>query len=205
MQNTTLPSGAIAGPIQHQEPISQWNGIAIIGEAPGRTEIINKEPFSGPAGQLLDNILKAVGIIRQNTLITNAFLHQPAWSSSEEGKRRNNDIMNFFTHDPSIANKKLPTYRGSYVKEDICEDIRTTWRLIKKYKPKLIVCMGNTALWAITHLDGINQNRGKLLKTNASDCPVFATFHPAYVLHRRDNSLIRYIEQDIKSALAAIT
>ena len=35
-----LPHGAQAGPISHREP-ANWNEIAIVGEAPGRQEILN--------------------------------------------------------------------------------------------------------------------------------------------------------------------
>lgn len=36
----------------------------IVGEAPGENEDLQGEPFVGPAGQLLDNMLKAVGLDR---------------------------------------------------------------------------------------------------------------------------------------------
>jgi len=38
----------------------------IVGEAPGEMEDLQGEPFVGPAGQLLDNMLKAIGLDRRH-------------------------------------------------------------------------------------------------------------------------------------------
>jgi DNA polymerase len=44
----------------------------IVGEAPGESEDLQGEPFVGPAGQLLDNMLKALGLDRhRNVYIAN--------------------------------------------------------------------------------------------------------------------------------------
>lgn len=201
-QKPRLPPGAMAGPIPCQEPEEPWNRVAIVGEAPGRTEIINGTPFSGPAGHLLDKVLLKAGVDRANTLVTNTFQHQPGWSVTEDGRRKNNDIMNFFTHDPTRANPKLPPYKGAHVLEELADDIRNTWRLLKHRQPALIICMGSTALWCLTHLEGITQHRGTPLSTKACDATVFATFHTAYVLHKKDPSLADIIETDIRLALA---
>ncbi|WP_262267004.1 MULTISPECIES: uracil-DNA glycosylase family protein [Microvirga] len=196
-----LPPGTQAGPISPQLPTSSWNGLAIIGEAPGRQEIINGVPFTGPAGDLLNKVLERVGINRDETLITNCFAHQPAWSANQDGKRRNNDILNFFTLDQTIANPNLPSYRGRYLLEDLAADLRATWRLLREMKPKAILAMGSTALWGIAHLEGLTENRGQTLSTRACDAPLIPTFHPAFVLHRKDDALIDRIEEDMRKVL----
>ncbi|WP_262030533.1 uracil-DNA glycosylase family protein [Microvirga sp. Mcv34] len=196
-----LPPGTLAGPIGPQLPISAWNGLAIIGEAPGRQEIINGIPFTGPAGELLNKLLDRVGIKREETLITNCFAHQPAWSANQDGKRRNNDILNFFTLDQTIANPNLPAYRGRYLLEDLASDLRATWRLLRDMKPKAILAMGSTALWGMTHLEGLTENRGQTLTTRACDAPLIPTFHPAFVLHRKDDKLADRIEEDMRKVL----
>ena len=196
-----LPFGTQAGPIGPQIPGSSWNGLAIIGEAPGRQEIINGAPFTGPAGELLNKILERVGIRRDETLITNCFAHQPAWSASQDGKRRNNDILNFFTLDQTIANQSLPTYRGRYLIEDLASDLRATWRLLRDMKPRAILAMGSTALWGIAHLEGLTENRGQTLTTRACNAPLIPTYHPAFVLHRKDDTLADRIEEDMRKVL----
>ncbi len=54
---------------------AQW---LIVGEAPGENEDLQGEPFVGQAGQLLDNMLKALGLNRrQDVYITNALKCRP--------------------------------------------------------------------------------------------------------------------------------
>jgi DNA polymerase len=50
----------------------------IVGEAPGEKEDLQGEPFVGPAGQLLDNMLKALGLDRlTNVYIANVLKCRP--------------------------------------------------------------------------------------------------------------------------------
>jgi len=50
----------------------------VIGEAPGEQEDLKGEPFVGPAGQLLDNMLRAVGLDRRsNVYIANVLKCRP--------------------------------------------------------------------------------------------------------------------------------
>jgi DNA polymerase len=49
----------------------------IIGEAPGAEEDRRGEPFVGPAGQLLDEMLRAVGITRDRVFIANILKCRP--------------------------------------------------------------------------------------------------------------------------------
>jgi uracil-DNA glycosylase family 4 len=51
--------------------------IVIIGEAPGDEENRTGEPFSGPAGQLLDGFLRRVGIDRADVYILNMVKCRP--------------------------------------------------------------------------------------------------------------------------------
>ncbi len=51
--------------------------IMIIGEAPGRDEDRMGLPFVGVAGQLLDRMLKSIGMDRQNVYITNILPWRP--------------------------------------------------------------------------------------------------------------------------------
>jgi len=49
----------------------------IIGEAPGREEDISGRPFVGPAGQLLDKMLAAIGLAEGDVHITNTVYWRP--------------------------------------------------------------------------------------------------------------------------------
>lgn len=51
--------------------------LMIIGEAPGRDEDLEGKPFVGRAGQLLDKMLKAIGIAEGDVHITNVVYWRP--------------------------------------------------------------------------------------------------------------------------------
>jgi len=51
--------------------------LMFIGEAPGREEDLKGEPFVGAAGQLLDRILKAMGLRRDEVYIANLLKCRP--------------------------------------------------------------------------------------------------------------------------------
>ncbi len=51
--------------------------IMIIGEAPGELEDIQGKPFVGQSGQLLDNMLRSVGLSRSDVYITNIVFWRP--------------------------------------------------------------------------------------------------------------------------------
>lgn len=49
----------------------------IIGEAPGREEDLRGEPFVGRAGQLLNEMLRAIGLSREQVFIANVLKSRP--------------------------------------------------------------------------------------------------------------------------------
>lgn len=51
--------------------------LMIIGEAPGRDEDLEGKPFVGRAGQLLDKMLKAIGVSEDDVHITNVVYWRP--------------------------------------------------------------------------------------------------------------------------------
>ncbi|MEA4964518.1 MAG: uracil-DNA glycosylase [Oscillospiraceae bacterium] len=51
--------------------------ILFVGEGPGRQEDLQGEPFVGPAGQLLDEMLSIIDLSRQNCYITNVVKCRP--------------------------------------------------------------------------------------------------------------------------------
>jgi len=51
--------------------------IVFVGEAPGRNEAEQGKPFCGRAGKILDDLLKSVGIPREDVYITNILKDRP--------------------------------------------------------------------------------------------------------------------------------
>ncbi|HUG55886.1 MAG TPA: uracil-DNA glycosylase [Candidatus Limnocylindrales bacterium] len=53
------------------------SGILFLGEAPGYHEDVQGRPFVGAAGQLLDELLRGIGLDRSKVFITNVVRHRP--------------------------------------------------------------------------------------------------------------------------------
>lgn len=51
--------------------------IMVIGEGPGEQEVLQGKPFVGRSGKLLEEMMNAAGILRQNIYITNAVVWRP--------------------------------------------------------------------------------------------------------------------------------
>ncbi len=56
---------------------SAVSGILMLGEAPGYHEDVQGRPFVGAAGQLLDELLRDIGLDRSSVFITNVVRHRP--------------------------------------------------------------------------------------------------------------------------------
>jgi uracil-DNA glycosylase len=52
-------------------------GVVLVGEAPGAGEDRSGRPFVGPAGKLLDQLLEAAGLQREDVFITNVVKARP--------------------------------------------------------------------------------------------------------------------------------
>ncbi|MDD3474634.1 MAG: uracil-DNA glycosylase [Candidatus Dojkabacteria bacterium] len=63
------------------QPVYELNkpksGIVFIGEAPGREEDKQGTPFVGAAGQLLDEMLKKIGLTRADVYVSNVVKYRP--------------------------------------------------------------------------------------------------------------------------------
>ena len=126
-----------------------------IGEGPGAEEDAQGEPFVGPAGTLLDSMLAAIGLSRdQDVYITNAVKCRPPGNRTPE------------TDELSAC--------APYLK-----------RQIALIQPKLIVLLGRVAVHAVLGEDGsLASLRGKTLayRDRERTIPVLVTYHPAYLL-----------------------
>ena len=83
---------------------------------------------------------------------------------------------------------------------EFAQDIHHLTDTLKKLKPKIIVSLGRTPLWALTGLNGITAVRGQVLANRLGDAPVIATFHPSFVA--RQNSIGPETEATFRADLA---
>lgn len=130
----------------------------VVGEAPGEQEDLQGEPFVGPAGQLLDQMLAAVRRSREAT--------EPAEAVY-------------------IANtlKCRPPRNRNPTAEELQRCAPLLARQIELVRPRLILAMGR---FAIQHLLGTDEAVGRLRGKvhQHAGIPVVVTYHPAYLLRQ---------------------
>ena len=158
--------------------------LMIIGEAPGKHENETGIPFSGPAGELLNDCLTAVGIRRSECYITNVCKYQPPM----------NDLTKLYLINVSLE-----------------EESQRLWNEeITKLRPKCILAVGDTALEHVCGCTGILKYRGSILTAKDGVTKCVPTVHPAALFSRFDNgqqkggleyTYLQLIKADIARAL----
>ena len=138
-------------------PQADW---LIVGEAPDENEDSQGEPFAGQAGQLLDNMLRAVV------------------SNGKPLSRQSNVFI------ANVLKCRPPANRNPSPEElAMCQPYLQ--RQIALLQPKIIVAMGR---FAVQSLLGSTEPLGKLrgrvhhMPGSAITTPVIVTYHPAYLL-----------------------
>jgi uracil-DNA glycosylase len=158
-----------------------YSPLVLIGEGPGENEDATGLPFVGRAGKLLDDILAAVNLTRQDVYITNIVKCRAA---VEEGGRLKNRQPR--TSEIRACN---PYLQGQ----------------IEAIKPKIILCLGGPAAKTVIDKDfKITKDRGKWYDLEGG-IKGMATFHPAYILRQRGEDLQktkRLVWKDIQAVYA---
>jgi DNA polymerase len=142
-------------------PRAHW---MIVGEAPGEQEDLRGEPFVGPAGQLLDNMLRALGLTRAEA----APEDQPPLEPAQQAYIANT----LKCRPPRNRNPEPEEMRR-------CEPYLQ--RQIALVQPRLILAMGRFAVQALLRTDeAIGRLRGRVHRYEG--VPLIVTYHPAYLL-----------------------
>ncbi len=125
----------------------------VIGEAPGAEEDRRGEPFVGRAGQLLDAMLRAIGLSRgSNVYIANILKSRPP------GNR-----------DPRP--------------EEVAACLPYLHRQIELVRPKLLLAVGRIAAQTLLSSDApLARLRGAVHHFGERNTPLVVTYHPAYLL-----------------------
>lgn len=126
--------------------------ILFIGEGPGEDEEKTGRPFTGPAGQLFDQLLTQAGIDRQAVRVTNVVRCRPVDKTAARTDRRGNVHYGNRPPTPEECYICAPTY----LEKEIAET-----------KPNVIVPLGNTALHYIGDEYQIHSNVRTYDKTKA--------------------------------------
>lgn len=130
----------------------------IVGEAPGEQEDRQGEPFVGPAGQLLDAMLKACGRSR---------------TEGDGDGARSVYIANVLKCRPPANRNPAP--------EEVLQCEPFLARQVALVKPRLIIAMGRFAVQSLLKTtEPIGRLRGRV--HHYEGVPVIVTYHPAYLL-----------------------
>lgn len=160
--------------------------IMIVGEAYGDQEERDKEPFVGASGLELNRMLHEVGIMRSECYVTNLVNSRPP----------QNDMGNWIAakkKDITAAHRPL---RDKYVLPIVLAGYSRLLQEIEMVKPNIIVCLGNSSMWALTGAWGIMKWRGSQLQTHPwqgdlliaqPPTKLIPSIHPAAVLRQWEN------------------
>jgi DNA polymerase len=153
--------------------------VLFVGEGPGFEEDRRGEPFVGPAGELLDRILAAIGLSRRTVYIANMVKCHP---------------MKDPAHPEARGNDRQPSPEEiSACRPYLAEQIRIL-------SPRCIVALGAVASRALLNSEApIGRLRGSWGRYQDGDLSVkvLPTYHPAALL--RDPELKKLVWQDMKA------
>jgi len=128
----------------------------VVGEAPGEQEDLKGEPFVGAAGKLLDSMLRALGLSREEAppqrqvYIANTLKCRPP-------RNRNPDPAELAQCEPFLQ------------------------RQIELIQPRIILAMGRFAVQQLLRSqEPIGRLRGRVHRYQG--VPLIVTYHPAYLL-----------------------
>jgi uracil-DNA glycosylase family 4 len=157
--------------------------LMLIGEGPGETEDLMGRPFIGRAGQLLDKMIGAIGLAREDVYICNTVKCRPTLPGTRGPRNR--------APEPEEMANCRP-----FLDEQI--DI---------IRPQVILALGAPAAKSFLGRDfQITKMRGRWYE-GPHGIALMATFHPAYVLRQTGGELEgvkRMVWADLKAVRAKL-
>jgi uracil-DNA glycosylase len=133
----------------------------VVGEAPGEQEDLRGEPFVGKAGQLLDNMLAAIGLSR-----------------AAGPPERQVFIANTLKCRPPGNRNPQPDELAQ------CEPF--LMRQVALLRPRIILAMGRFAVQSLLRSsEPVGRLRGRVHRWQG--VPLIVTYHPAYLLRNPED------------------
>ncbi|MDF2841151.1 MAG: uracil-DNA glycosylase [Clostridia bacterium] len=142
--------------------------IVLIGEAPGKNEVLQGKPFVGQAGKNLDQFIEILGIEKTDLYITNVVKMRPYKINESTGRESNR----------TPTKKEVGIFSSFLMRE------------LEIIKPSLVVTLGNIALKCITQDE--NSSIGKMhgepvmLQFGSEKFNLFPLYHPASIIYKAD-------------------
>ena len=152
--------------------------IMFVGEAPGADEDAQGRPFVGRAGQLLDKIIAACGLRRDEVFIGNILKCRPP----ENRDPRPEEIINclpYLQRQIEAINPDILVALGGHAAKTLLNTVRPIGQLRGQFHD---------------YCGGIGRPPIKLMPT----------FHPAYLLRNYSEQNRRYVWEDMKKVLVEL-
>lgn len=164
--------------------------VMVVAESWGREEELAKQPLVGASGHELNAMLAEAGYNRNDFFVTNVIGARPG----------NNEAWRFFT-TPKDSTR---SFRGLHPTPFVMDEVNRLWSQIASVNPKLVIAIGNYALWALTEHagystakdkttnkssgvrqpNGIMSWRGSQTYVPSGKLPVLPIIHPAAILRQ---------------------
>jgi uracil-DNA glycosylase family 4 len=154
--------------LKEYHPVVLGNGnmnaeIVMIGEAPGRFEIEQGQPFVGQAGKNLDEFLDVLGLRRQDLYVTNAVKFRPTKAGHTTARLSNR----------APTAKEIELFRPMLMDEIAIVD------------PSIIVTLGNVPLFSLMGTKiKIGEVHGTIMEYSGK--VLYPLYHPASIIYRRE-------------------
>ena len=130
-------------------PTAQW---LIVGEAPGAEEDRQGEPFVGRAGQLLNSMLRAIGLAREQVFIANVLKCRPP-GNRDPSPLEAGECLPYLEQQIGLLKPKIMLAVGRIAAQNLLHTDKTLGSL-----------------------------RQQVHRFGASQLPLVVTYHPAYLL-----------------------
>lgn len=150
--------------------------IALVGEAWGQEELVQKAPFVGTSGRELRDMTKEAELSFEQCLVTNVFCRRPRLDS--------NELRHLCGPDrPSEKPFSIPLVHGptGYLREEFHSEVHELWKELADVN--VVVALGNTAIWALLGtIPTVGSMRGTFWRSPYIKAKVLPTYHPAAVV-----------------------
>lgn len=141
--------------------------IVLVGQNPGKTEILESKPFVGDAGKFLDKMIQILGLEKKDFYVTNT-------------------VKCFTPGNRTPSDQEIQSCRKFLIQEllTIQPDL-----IITLGNPAMKTILGYTGITK-------PENHGQLKRSTEFNCDVFPLLHPASTLHNR-NLYLPMMEKDL--------
>ncbi len=161
-------------------------GVMLIGEAPGKDEVIQRKPFVGLAGGKLKLFMDSLGLNREDLFVTNVIKYRLYSINAKTGRMKNRPAkkQEILLSQPYLINE------------------------INTIKPRIILTLGNVPLYALTNDSDITIGKVHGKKISFKDtrlnheCILIPMYHPASLIYNK--SLESVFEEDLLTVKSLI-